>query len=173
MGRPMSVDAVARFQAALAEIAVDVRLTTAAEFPTALEAVVVEPAVATPLRIDGLTLDGTAVTVDPTPDELRSAETGVTAGCLAIADYGTVGIESHPDGDELVSLYPRRQVVVVPESRIHPTMDAAFDWLTPAVAGGLDSLVFVTGSSATADMGATVDGVRGPGEVHVLVVEDR
>jgi len=47
----------------------------------------------------------------------------------------------------------------------------AVDWLASEVAAGRGSHVFATGASATADMGGLVEGVHGPNEVHVVLVE--
>lgn len=169
----MATDAVAAFEESLSAIGVETIRTTVDGVTDALAGAITRPAVGTPLRLEGVTLEGTGVTVDPTTAELVDAATGVTAGLFGLADYGSVAIASSADGDELVSLLPGRQVTVVPASRVHPSMDAAFAWLAEAFERGTDSLVFVTGSSATADMGAPVEGVHGPGEVCVIVVEDR
>ncbi len=157
----------------LADINVPCETTEAGSFAETLSEQVTQPAVAAPLRIDGLSLDELSVSLDPTPRELTDAATGITAGLLAVSTYGSIAIESHRDGDELISLYPHRQVIVVPSSRIYESLNEAFDALAHRFKQNHSSLVFVTGTSATADMGATVEGVHGPGEVHVIIVEDR
>jgi L-lactate dehydrogenase complex protein LldG len=97
----------------------------------------------------------------------------VTPAAFAVAEYGSLAIRSRPDGDEPVSLYPERHVAVVAASDVLPDMDAAFERLAASFGRGEDSVVFATGPSATGDMGALVEGVHGPREVHVVVVEDR
>ncbi|MFW5900663.1 MAG: LUD domain-containing protein, partial [Halodesulfurarchaeum sp.] len=48
-----------------------------------------------------------------------------------------------------------------------------FERLEAEFTAGDLSGILATGPSATADMGATVHGVHGPSEVHVIVVTDR
>lgn len=70
-----------------------------------------------------------------------------------------------------MSLYPERHVAILREEELHADMDEAFAWLGEEFAAGRDSYVFATGASATADMGEMVEGVHGPAEVHVVVLE--
>jgi L-lactate dehydrogenase complex protein LldG len=140
-------------------------------FREALCDVVVEPAVGTPLPVEGISLDDTPVTLDPTPAELESARTGVTPVGMGVASYGTLALESDAAGTEPVSLYPDRHVAVLRERDLQPGMDEAFAWLSEEFAAGRSSYVFATGASATADMGEMVEGVHGPAEVHVIVLE--
>jgi len=110
------------------------------------------------------------VTVDPSTDQLRAAETGVTAGTLAVAEYGTVVITPSERKEGSVSLVPTRHVAVVRARDVVPDMPAGFDRLAEAFAAGADDAVLVTGPSATGDMGEIVQGVHGPAEMHVVVV---
>jgi len=89
-----------------------------------------------------------------------------------IAGLGTVVVQSRRRGDEPVSLFPERHVVVLQASDLRRDLESAFEWLADEFDAGRDSLVFETGPSATGDMGALVQGVHGPSEVHVIVVED-
>jgi L-lactate dehydrogenase complex protein LldG len=61
----------------------------------------------------------------------------------------------------------------VAASDIEPGVKAAYERLGDAAEAGQDTHVLATGPSATADMGALVEGVHGPHEVHVIVLEDR
>ncbi|MBP1987760.1 LUD domain-containing protein [Halolamina salifodinae] len=163
----------ATFTDALDGLGVESTRTTAAGFPDALAATVEGPAVGTPLPFDGVSLDGADVAVPPTPDQLRTAKTGVTPVFGGIAEYGSVVVESRPEGDELVALYPERHVAVLRESDLVAGVDDATDYLRERFEAGRDSAVLATGVSATADMGATVEGVHGPREVRVIVLSDR
>lgn len=111
------------------------------------------------------------VTVDPTTDALERAETGVTAGAFAVADYGTVAVTPTDRKEGAVSLFPPRHVAVVRAADVVADMVAGFDRVVEAFAAGHDDLVLVTGPSVTADMGALVRGVHGPAEMHVVIVE--
>lgn len=165
--------ALATFEASLDAISVARTRTTAAEFADALEDAVDPPAVGTRLPFDGVSLEGTAVVTDPTPAQLETATTGVTPVGGAIAEHGTVLVESRPEGDELVGLYPERHVAVLRESDLVPDTRTAMQEVGDAFAADPGSTVLATGVSATADMGETVEGVHGPKEVHVVVLTDR
>jgi L-lactate dehydrogenase complex protein LldG len=167
----MTTALVERFETALHDHDVTLGRTTPDEFADALDAAVESPAVGAPLPFSGLSLDETGVQTHPTPAQLREATTGVTAAGLGIAAHGTVAVESRPDGDEPVSLYPERHVAVLRASDIVPDVSSAMSWLGERLTDDGQSVVFATGPSATADMGATVQGVHGPLEVHVLLVE--
>lgn len=165
--------ALATFEESLASRSVGRTPTTSGQFAEALAAATEPPVVGTPLPFDGVSLDGTDVQTDPTPDQLQAATTGVTPVGGAIAEHGTVLVESRPEGDELVSLYPERHVAVLRESDLVPDVSVAMRRLGETLAAGTDSAVLATGASATADMGETVEGVHGPKEVHVVILTDR
>ena len=167
----MTTDTVGRFERALEGLEVGFERVPTADASERIASVLEAPAVGVELPFDGVTQPD-AVTTEPTADDLAAARTGVTPARFAIAEYGTVAIESRPHGDEPVSVYPDRHVAVVAESDVLPDLSAAFDRLPEVFAGG-DSVVFATGRSATADMGDLVHGVHGPGEVRVIVLEDR
>lgn len=145
----------------------------AADVTARLTDVVDAPAFGTALPFEGVSYDGTPVDPSPTSADLTTAATGVTAGSLGIADYGSVVLHETGDGEELLGLYPELHVVVVAESDIVPDMPSAYAELESAVADGLDDAIIATGPSATADMGAVVTGVHGPRDVHIVVLEDR
>lgn len=161
------------FVAALESVSVTTWTTTAAAVTDALDAASVDPAVGTDLPYEGIALTETSVTVDPTPAELRAARTGVTPATAGITQYGSVVLRCSGDGAEFVSLYPERHVVVVAASQIVPDMPDAIDAVADEMRDESADLIVATGPSATADMGAVVQGVHGPRAVHVIVVEDR
>ncbi len=149
-----------------------VHRTPAEDAGAALTEAIEDPAVGTALPYDGVALPD-SVGTDPSPSTLESAATGVTPAALGIADYGTVTVPSGAAGDELVSLYTPRHVAVVAASDIVPDMPAAYERLGEDFAAGMDTQVLATGPSATADMGTLIQGVHGPAETHVVVLEDR
>ncbi|MFC6718800.1 lactate utilization protein C [Natrialbaceae archaeon GCM10025810] len=168
----MATTTATRFERALEDLGVTVEYATAEEATERIAEAVEEPAAGVPLPFEGVSLPDDLET-DLSRVPLESLRTGVTPARFAIAEYGSLAIESTPDGDEPVSLYPDRHVAVVAESDVLPDLASAFDRLEAWFAGGRDSVVFATGVSATADMGELVDGVHGPHDVHVIVVEDR
>jgi L-lactate dehydrogenase complex protein LldG len=163
------------FATAARDADASVTRTSVAEFPTALTDITRtrKPAVGTQLPFDGVSYEGTPVEESPTGVDLLDATTGVTAGRLGIADYGSVVLEERGQGEELLALYPELHVVVVAESDVVPDMPAAFEEIGADMAGRRADEIIATGPSATADMGAVVQGVHGPREVHVVLLEDR
>lgn len=168
----MSSDLVSTFEASLDALELTSSHTTSETFHDDLTDVLVEPAVGAPLPYDDLTLPA-VVQRHPTPRDLRAANTGVTGIGKAIAEYGTLVIQSRPGGDEPISLYPDRHVAVVRASDLVADLDSGLEWLAGEFAAGRDSAVLATGPSATADMGDLVRGVHGPRDVHALIVTDR
>jgi L-lactate dehydrogenase complex protein LldG len=171
------METVTAFESTLTErdLATSVTVTSAEGFPAVLADIVEPPVVAAELPFEGVSYDDVDVDVicSPSPAALDAARTGVAAAGLAVADYGTVTIRSTLAGEEFVSLYPERHVIVVAASDVVPDMPAAFDRLAEEFDAGLDSQVLATGPSATGDMGSLVRGVHGPQEVHVAILEDR
>jgi len=157
------------FAAAAGTYGVDTRRVSREELAGAIDAAVEAPAIGAPLPWDGVALPA-AVTTDPTPAELSAAATGVTAAALAIADYGSVVLRAGEHGSEPISLFTDHHVAVLDEDDIVPDMESAFAWLGGTLRESRDSAIIATGPSATADMGALVQGAHGPKTVEVLVV---
>lgn len=147
--------------------------TPVEEFAETLYSAIETPAVGTPLPFEGVSLADTPVETDFSPSDLQWAETGVTPARIGIGEYGTVTLPSDDAGTELVSLYAPHHVAVLPASGIESDMKAAYERLSEDFQDGTDSQVLATGPSATADMGTLIQGVHGPHEVHILVLEDR
>lgn len=161
------------FEASLSGVDVSVTRTTVDGFEDALQDVVLDPAVGVTLPFEGVSLEGTGVTVDPTPEDLRTAATGVTAGEVGVSTYGSVLLRCTSDGAEFLSLYPDRHVIVVRASSIVDDMPEGIDAIADTVRDDSADVIVATGPSATADMGAVVQGVHGPSDVHVVLLEDR
>ncbi|MDZ7850895.1 MAG: LUD domain-containing protein [Halodesulfurarchaeum sp.] len=161
------------FEAAVEAHDGTVSRSLAAEFGAAIEAVIETPAVGVAVSLSGVSLTDSNVDLTPSPSALDAARTGITPAKFGIETLGTVFLESRSAGDEPVSLFPERHIAVLAASDIAPDLETAFDRLEEEFANGSMSGVLASGPSATADMGATVQGVHGPSEVHVLVVTDR
>lgn len=151
--------------------AYDVKLTRVSEdeLTETLADLVEPPAVGAPLPWEGLELPET-VRTDPTPTQLDDAATGVTAASLAVAEYGSLVLRATPEGSEPASLFGDRHVAVLREEDLVEDMEAAFEWLGEELRATADSAILATGPSATADMGALVQGAHGPKAVHVVVI---
>jgi L-lactate dehydrogenase complex protein LldG len=153
--------------------AATVHESSSATFTGVLDEAIEGPAIGTPLPFEGVSLADTPVETDFSPADLERAETGVTPVTVGVGEYGSVAVPSDAAGSELVSLYAPRHVAVVAASDVAGDMKASYERLAEEFADGRDTQVLATGPSATADMGTLVEGVHGPHEVHVIVLEDR
>lgn len=163
-------DTYDRFVSRAAEYGVDVTRVPAEEATGAIEEALESPAVGAPVAWEDVDLPA-EVTTGPTPAQLNAAVTGVTGASLAIADYGSLILRADERGSEPISLFVERHVAVLRADDVVPDMEAAFGWLGEELRGTRDSAIVATGPSATADMGALVQGAHGPKTVEVVVVE--
>jgi L-lactate dehydrogenase complex protein LldG len=102
--------------------------------------------------------------------ELAAADVGITDAFAGVARTGSVCIALDPDHTGFISLLARMHVAVVAAEDI---VEAPRELFRRDRLGGkgLDrNFVFVTGPSATADMGPLVRGVHGPHRLHIIVL---
>lgn len=102
--------------------------------------------------------------------ELSTADAGVTDAFAAIATTGSVCVAVDEGDAGYVSLLPRLHIAVIDASTI---VARPSDLLRADVLNGTGlrrNFVYITGPSATADMGPLVRGVHGPHRLHLLVV---
>ncbi|MFB6109844.1 MAG: LUD domain-containing protein [Halodesulfurarchaeum sp.] len=166
----MSSDRLATFEGSVPG---PVHRTAADGFEATLLDVIEPPTVGVPLPFDGVSLEAMSVETNPGPAAIERAQTGVTPANFAVADYGSVSLAADGTPLEVVSLYTSRHVAVVAASDVEEGMVGGYDRLADEVATGRDTQVFSTGPSSTADMGGLIQGVHGPSDTHVLVLEDR
>lgn len=110
------------------------------------------------------------VIADPTPDEMVHSAVGVTEAFAGIASTGSVCVDVGYQRTGLVSLITPLQIAVVAAENIVPKPRDLFRSDILEGAGLKRDFVFVTGPSATADMGPLVRGVHGPHKLHIIVV---
>lgn len=104
--------------------------------------------------------------------EWAAADVGITEAFAGIARTGTVCIELSDGGAAYASLLPRLHIALLAKENIVERPADLFDEGTRIGARGLKrNFVFVTGPSATADMGPLVRGVHGPHRLHILILE--
>jgi len=158
-----------RFATQARSYGVELTAASPGEVADAIADAIEPPAIGTPLPWDDVELpDG--VETNPTSADVEGAVTGVTAASLAIADYGSVVLEMDEAGSEPVSLFNDLHVAVLREADLVPDMEAAFEWFGERLRDSRGSAIVATGPSATADMGALVQGAHGPKAVEVIVV---
>jgi L-lactate dehydrogenase complex protein LldF len=126
-----------------------------------IDAVHLEPNV-----LDEKILSDAGIRVSHEPDAAIRA--GVTKAICGLADTGSI-LEADGEGGKLqASLLTEIHLAVLKRSDIYPSMSDAIH-----LTRGTRSAVFITGPSRTADIEMTLTiGVHGPGELHVVLVDD-
>ena len=98
------------------------------------------------------------------------ADAGLTSAAVALAETGTLVLEPGPAQSRLASLLPPVHFVLLPESRILPSI---FEWSAQLPDSLPSNVVLVSGPSKTADIEQTlVVGVHGPKRLIVIVYPD-
>jgi L-lactate dehydrogenase complex protein LldG len=110
------------------------------------------------------------VVSDATPDQMVHSAAGVTEAFAAVASTGSVCINASHERTGMVSLLAPLQIAVVAAETIVPQPRDLFRAEVLDGKGLSRDFVFVTGPSATADMGPLVRGVHGPHKLHIIVL---
>ena len=108
-----------------------------------------------------------------TAEELFECDLGITGAQWAVAETGTLVIESDAERNRLASLVPTAHVAVVGAGRVRQTLGEV---LSEIGSGGAERLsravTFITGPSRTSDIELTLAvGVHGPADLYVIIVE--
>jgi L-lactate dehydrogenase complex protein LldG len=168
---------VARFCERAAEYRATVQRVSAGELEAAVTAACAERGArrlaaptGAPRRLRGLEL-----VIDEPPMSARALDQvdGVLTGCaLAIAETGTLVLDGGElSGRRALTLVPDFHVCLVQAADIHAAVPDAIAALAPAAAEGRP-ITFVSGPSATSDIELErVEGVHGPRDLVILVVE--
>ena len=110
------------------------------------------------------------VVAEPTADELVHSAAGVTEAFAGVARTGSVCVDVSYERTAMVSLLAPLQIAVVAAETIVPQPRDLFRVDVLGGKGMTRDFVFVTGPSATADMGPLVRGVHGPHKLHIIVL---
>ncbi|HTK27661.1 MAG TPA: lactate utilization protein [Pyrinomonadaceae bacterium] len=107
---------------------------------------------------------------NPSKSELFDCGVGVTEAQYAIAETGTLVLESDRERSRLTSLLPPVHICILDAKHICGTMSE----ILQIVQNDLSRTVtFITGPSRTSDIELTLAiGVHGPRELHVIVISD-
>ncbi len=104
--------------------------------------------------------------------DVRTAEVGINFADYALADTGSLVFMSESRESRLISLLPPVHIAVVAREKILSGLDELFT-LVPQPMAQSSAMALITGPSRTADIEMRlVRGVHGPGEIHVIIVED-
>jgi L-lactate dehydrogenase complex protein LldG len=107
----------------------------------------------------------------PSKEQLRTIRTGVTDSFGAVASTGSVCVPVTNNLTSPISMLTRKHIVVLNSTTIVSRPSDIFSEKYLAGKGLKRSFSFITGTSATADMGPLVRGVHGPGKLHIIVLE--
>ena len=111
------------------------------------------------------------INTSPTAAELFDYDIGVSTAQAAIAETGTLVLQSESERHRLVSLVPPVHIAIVDAADICQTLGEAL----AAVGRGSElspTITLITGPSRTADIELTLAiGVHGPQELYVIVNE--
>jgi L-lactate dehydrogenase complex protein LldG len=109
--------------------------------------------------------------ITPSASEIFQFDVGITTAQAAIAETGTLVLDSAHERHRLVSLVPPVHIAIIDAAQIYATLSEALNWLrsnkeiSPAV-------TFITGPSRTADIELTLTiGVHGPQALYVIIKE--
>ena len=102
-----------------------------------------------------------------------AADLGITSADWAVAETGTLALCSHLGQGRVVSLLPPNYLAIIEPKQIVPDLFDLFERLEEHKHHLPSNVALVTGPSKTGDIELKLTtGVHGPGNVHVLVVED-
>ena len=107
---------------------------------------------------------------DASRDELFDSDIGITSAQWAIAETGTLVLESGAERHRLASLVPPVHVCLLTADSIRQSMAEILE-ITNVDAN--PAITFITGASRTSDIELTLAiGVHGPGELYVIVIKN-
>jgi len=100
---------------------------------------------------------------------LFESDLGVTGAQLAIAETGTLVLESETERHRRTSLVPPIHVCVLEAQNIRQTLGDILEILRSRLSR---TITFITGASRTSDIELTLAiGVHGPGKLHVILID--
>ncbi len=112
-----------------------------------------------------------AIVTDRSKEALAACDVGITEAFAGVARTGSVCVAVAHDYSGAISLLARMHIAVMSAEKI---TERPGDLFNPNFLDGKGlqrNFVFVTGPSATADMGPLVRGVHGPHRLHIIILE--
>lgn len=116
-------------------------------------------------------MNNSKVVTEPTKEQLANIKTGITDAFCGVASTGSVCVPICNGLSSPISMLTRKHIVVLDADKIVPKPRDVFSAKYLNGKGLNISFSFITGPSATADMGPLVRGVHGPAKLHIIVLE--
>ena len=111
--------------------------------------------------------------LQPEIDE-KGIDEAIVEADYAIAETGTVVIDSEDEKLRLATCLAEKLTVLVEASRIKEKMEDVVDFMVECSEKENAYIAFITGASRTADIERVLTiGVHGPKEMRVIIVEDK
>ncbi len=110
------------------------------------------------------------VVTEPDADQMVHSPVGVTEAFAGVARTGSVCVDVNYQRTGIVSLLAPLHIAVLAAENIVPQPRDMFRKDVLNGEGLMRDFVFITGPSATADMGPLVRGVHGPHRQHLIVL---
>ncbi len=106
------------------------------------------------------------VITNPHEKDLEAAEVGITDAFCAVARTGSICLSLDNNAGAVISLLSKKHIAVLSLDSIVSRPRDVFE-LSAAIER---DFVFISGPSATADMGELVRGAHGPGYLHIILL---
>lgn len=116
-----------------------------------------------------LYLDSVSPIFTPTKEEIVSVPLCVTDAQYGIAETGSVILQADKGYSAYFSMLSNKHIVLLNASNIYERPRDLFEDEKSEIAKN-KSFTFITGPSATADMGSLVRGVHGPEHLHIIII---
>lgn len=120
-------------------------------------------------QLAGAVLAMPGLKVDPDEATLAAGPVGITDAFAGVAETGSVALSNVQGLNGPVSLFTHRHIVLLESWRMVARPRDLFtrtDWMEHML-----NMVFITGPSATADMGKLVRGVHGPTWLDIVLLD--
>lgn len=124
-------------------------------------------------RVMGRVNTDVEVLSNPSVTELFDCDLGITSAQWAVAETGTLVLESEQERHRLVSLVPRVHVAIVESKNLCQRLEEVLTTINVRGKENLSRTVtFITGPSRTSDIELTLAiGVHGPAQLYVIIIE--
>lgn len=106
--------------------------------------------------------------------ELFDCQAGITGAQWAVAETGTLILESAEERHRLASLVPPVHIALIKAQQVFETLGEVLQRVGAEGRDGMSrTITFVTGPSRTSDIELTLAiGVHGPAQLYVIIVDD-